>query len=52
MLSGKTKIIPLIDGLIKKTKKSIDKLYKMNQYFRKLYKDSDGNAKVRLDLSN
>ena len=39
-------IIHLIVGMIKKT------LYKMSQYFLKLYKFSGGNIDVKVDLSN
>ena len=46
MLNGKFMIILLIAGLIKKI------LYKMSQYFPKLYKPFGGDISVKVDLSN
>ena len=46
MLNGKAMIIHLIAGMIKKT------LYKMSQYFPKLYKPFGGDINVKVDLSN
>ena len=45
MLNGKTMVIILIVGLIKKT------LYKTSQYFHKPHKTFGENVKVELDLS-
>ena len=46
MSDGKVMIILLIAGLMKKT------LYKMSQYFPKLYNRFDGNVNVEWHLSN
>ena len=45
MLNGKTMVILLIVGLIKKT------LYKTSQYFHKPHKTFGENVKVELDFS-
>ena len=46
MSNGKVMIVHLIAGLIKMT------LYKMSQYFPKLYEPFDGDINVKVDLSN
>ena len=46
ILNGKAMINLLIVGLIKEA------LYKMSQYFPKLYKNFGGNIDFKVDLSN
>ena len=46
MLNGKFMIILLIAGLIKKI------LYKMSQYFPKLYETLGGDISIKVDLPN